>query len=161
MTLLFRLIVLFGSVVPAALLGVVLLVITADVFARTALSQSIAISHDLAIVALSGVVWFGIVGIAANGDLFGVQYFVERLPRRWHPIVQGLVHIIVILIAAAVAQAAIVQVETARFTQFLSLGWPKWIVSAALALAMALVVVTQLIQLYRLVRGTRNEGTPT
>ncbi|MFN4099495.1 MAG: TRAP transporter small permease [Pararhodobacter sp.] len=159
MTMLTRFIVLIGSVVPAVLLGIVLVVVTADVFARNVFQQSIAVSHDVAIVALSGVVWFGIVGIAATGGLFGVQYFVERLPKRWQPFVHGFVHIVIIVIAGAVLQAAIIQVETARFTRFLSLGWPKWIVSAALALAMAMVIVTQLIQLFRLLRGRRDQGT--
>jgi len=159
MTMLTRLFVLIGSVVPAVLLGIVLLVVTADVFARNLFHQSIAVSHDLAIVALSGVVWFGIVGISATGGLFGVQYFVDRLPRGWQPVVHGFVHIVVILIAAAVLQAAIIQVETARFTRFLSLGWPKWIVSAMLAVAMALVIATQLLQLFRLLRGRRDEGS--
>lgn len=154
-----RVFTLLGSVVPAILLGIVLVIISADVFARTILSQSIPISHDLAIVSLAGVVWFGIVGIAARNELFGVQFFVDRLPGRWKTGVRALVHIIVIAICAEVIHAAIIQVETARFTRFLSLGWPKWIVSAGLALALSAVVVIQIIQLYKLIRGTGDKDT--
>lgn len=152
MDILNRLLHLVGSVLPAVLLGVVLVVVSADVVARTVFSQSVHVSHDVAILALAGVVWFGIVGIALNGELFGVQFFVDLLPERGRRAVHVLVHVLVILISAAVLRAAVAQVQTARFTQFLTLGWPKWIVSAGLGIAMALVIVIQVIQLVKLLR---------
>jgi TRAP-type C4-dicarboxylate transport system permease small subunit len=146
---------LIGSVLPAVLLGVVLVVVTADVFVRTVLHRSFPMAHDLAIVAFSGVVWLGITGTALAGQLFGVQFFVDRLPARLHMPMRVASHLVVILIAISVIQAAIAQVQTARFTRFVSLGWPKWIVSAALAAAMAAVILVQLIQLYELTRRRR------
>lgn len=147
-----RLLDLLGSVVPAILLAVVLLAVGADVVARTLFRQSLHGSHDLAIVALAGTVWFGIIGTAVGGQLFGVGFVVDRLPARLRPAVQAFVHLAVIVVAAAVLRAAVAQVQTARFTTFLSLGWPKWIVSAALGVAMAAVILVQIMQLVELVR---------
>ena len=147
-----RLLELFGSDLPAILLAVVLLVVSADVFTRTVLRESFHTAHDIAILAFAGVVWFGVVGAAWNRQLFGVRFFVDRLPpgpRRW---LQAVTHGVVILTSIAVLRAAIAQVETARFTTFLALGWPKWIVSAALGLAMVAVIVIQVIQLLELWR---------
>jgi TRAP-type C4-dicarboxylate transport system permease small subunit len=49
------------------------------------------------------------------------------------------------LIAAAVIRAAWAQISTARFTKFLALGWPKWIVAALLAFGMALIILERLL----------------
>ncbi|EAR51260.1 hypothetical protein OG2516_17565 [Oceanicola granulosus HTCC2516] len=146
-----------GSVVPAVLLGVILMVVSADVFMRLVLRDSLHIAHDLAIVALAGVVWFGIVGTARERELFGIKVLTDRLPHRWRIAVGVAVDLLVILIAAQVLRAAVIQVETARFTRFVALGWPKWIVSAGLAAAMAALIVVQLLHLWRLFRGSKND----
>jgi TRAP-type C4-dicarboxylate transport system permease small subunit len=67
------------------------------------------------------------------------------------------VHVLVIAIAAQVLHAAVVQVQTARFTRFVALGWPKWIVSAGLAAAMATLILVQIVQLWSLFRGRREQ----
>ena len=136
-----------GSVIPAALLGLVLLVVTADVVARLFLATSIHFAHDIAIIALAGVVWFGIVGTAQSGELFGIRFFTDRLSEKLRGWTDRLVHVLTIVIAFEVLRAAMIQVETARFTRFVSLGWPKWIVSAGLAGAMAALIVVELIRL--------------
>lgn len=141
-----------GSILPAALLGVVLVVVSADVFARLVLSSSLHISHDLAIVALAGLVWWGIVGAARDRELFGIRFFTDKLPPAWQRPVAILVDLLVIAIAVQVAHSAVMQVQTARFTRFVALGWPKWIVSAALASAMAALILAQLIHLWSLLR---------
>lgn len=143
---------LFGSVLPAIFMAVVLVAVAGDVFARMFLAQSIRVSHDLAIVALGFLVWFGIVGTALRGQLFGVQFFVDRLPQALQRPATALAHIVIIAISVEVFRAALAQVQTARFTKFVALGWPKWIVSAGLAVAIGLVIVIQLIQLYELFR---------
>jgi TRAP-type C4-dicarboxylate transport system permease small subunit len=48
-------------------------------------------------------------------------------------------------------------VQTARFTRFVALGWPKWIVSAGLAAAMATLILVQIVQLWSLFRGRREQ----
>ena len=147
-----RILDLIGSDLPAILLAIVLLVVSADVFLRTALRVSFHEAHDIAILAFSGVVWFGVVGASLNNQLFGVRFFVERLPRSSRRYLEAATHITLVLISLAVLRAAIAQVETARFTMFLALGWPKWIVSAALAIAMVAIVTTHVVQLIELAR---------
>lgn len=148
MNFLNRLFALIGGALPAVLLGIVLLAISADVFARLVLSTSIQVAHDAAIIALAGVVWFGIVGNANDRQLFGLRVFVDRLPpraRRWSDV---LTHLVVALIAFEVMRAALKHVSTSGFTRFLALGWPKWIVSAGLAMAMGALIIIQLAQLW-------------
>ena len=147
-----RILDLIGSDLPAILLAIVLLVVSADVFLRTALRVSFHEAHDIAILAFSGVVWFGVVGASLNNQLFGVRFFVERFPRSSRRYLEAATHLTLILISLAVLRAAIAQVETARFTVFLALGWPKWIVSAALAVAMVAIVTTHVVQLIELAR---------
>lgn len=139
-----RLIALIGSAFPAALLGVVLVVVTANVVARTLLGLPFHMAHDIALVAFSGVVWFGLVGAAVNGQLFGVDFFVNMLPPRLAIVATIVMRIILIGICCAVIHAAWAQIETSRFSRFLALGWPKWIVSAGLALGLAVLVVVQI-----------------
>jgi TRAP-type C4-dicarboxylate transport system permease small subunit len=143
MTWLDRILTAIGSVVPAALLGIVLVVVTANVVARTVLGVPFHTAHDLALVSFAGVVWFGVVGATINGQMFGVNFFVERLPGRLLLVARLLARIVVILIAIAVVYASWAQIETARFTKFLALGWPKWIVSAGLLVSMLLMIVVQ------------------
>ena len=151
-----RILGLIGSDLPAVLLTIVLLVVSADVFLRTVLRVSFHEAHDIAILAFSGVVWFGVVGASLNNQLFGVRFFVDKLPRYPRRYARAATHLTLILISLAVLRAAIAQVETARFTIYLALGWPKWIVSAALAVAMVAIVVIQIVQLLDLWRS-RNE----
>lgn len=150
-----RLVYLLGSVVPTLLLAIVLIVVSADVFVRTILRQPFYIAHDLAIVAFAGVVWFGIVGAAHRGDLLGVSFFVDRLPTGLRSLARALSGLAVIVIATAVLRAAVVQVQTSRFTTFLALGWPKWIVPAGLGIAMAALLA---VQIRRLVTDLRGQG---
>lgn len=148
-----RLVDLVGSDLPAILITIVLLVVSADVFVRTVLRESFHTAHDIAIIAFAGVVWFGIVGAALNRQLFGVRFFVDRLPARGRLIVQAATHLVVVLVSLAVLRAAMAQVSTSHFTTFLAIGWPKWIVPAGLGLAMGIVAVINLVQLLELWRG--------
>ncbi|MGE0283767.1 MAG: TRAP transporter small permease [Rhizobiaceae bacterium] len=145
-----------GSVLPAVLLGIVLIVVTANVVARTVLGVPFHTAHDLALVSFAGVVWFGVIGATINGQMFGVNFFVERLPGRLAMLARMLAQVIVILIAIAVVHASWAQIETARFTKFLALGWPKWIVSAGLLVSMLLMIVVQLREAAALVTGAGN-----
>ncbi|MFC0200538.1 TRAP transporter small permease [Paracoccus rhizosphaerae] len=148
-----RLVTLVGTILPTILLGVVLVAVSADVFARLLLSTSIHVSHDIAMIALAGVVWFGIVGSAQEGQLFGLRYFVDRVPKRGRPWMAALGHLLVAAIAFEVMRAAFRQASTGGFTRFLALGWPKWIVSAGLAGAMAALIAIQLVQLWAVLRS--------
>lgn len=146
---------LIGAALPALLLGIVLVVVGAEVFARTVLHRPFQTAHEMAVVAFAFVVWFGIVGNAATGQMFGVRLFVDRLPPRAKPWAEALGHLCVVAIAAAVLHSAWVQVQTSQFTRFLALGWPKWIVPAGLAVAMASVVAIHAGRLVALLRSPR------
>jgi TRAP-type C4-dicarboxylate transport system permease small subunit len=152
-----RVLVAVGSAVPAALLGVVLIVVTANIVARTILGMSFHTAHDLALIAFAGVVWFGLVGAAVDGQMFGVNFFVDRLPQGPQRFARLLVRAIVIVIALSVIYAAWAQIETARFTRFLALGWPKWIVSAGLLVSMLLLVIVQIREAVDLMRVGASE----
>lgn len=141
---------LLGSALPAALLGIVLVVVSAEVFARTVLQRPFQSAHELSVVAFAFVVWFGIVGNAAKGQMFGVRVFVDRMPPRARRVAEAFGHVSVLLIAGAVLHSAVVQVQTSQFTRFLALGWPKWIVPAGLAVAMASVLAIHAVRFFAL-----------
>lgn len=145
----------FGATVPALLVGALVLIVLADVLARNFFAMSILWAHELAIVLLAAAVWLGISGAAAEGQLFGISFLVDRLPTRAARWVQILADTLVIFIAAAVIHAAWAQITTARFTKFLTLGWPKWVVAALLAFGMALVILGRLTAILTALRGTR------
>jgi len=136
-------------------LGVVLVAVSANVISRTLLREGFQVANELAIVCFAGVVFFGIVGAALDKQMFGVGFFVSRLPKRLQVWATALSHLLVIAIASQVLLAAIAQVSTARFTTFLALGWPKWIVSAGLGVAMVAIIVVQLLHLATLWRERR------
>jgi len=144
---------LIGEVIPTLLLGVVLVVVSANVISRTVLREGFQVANELAVVCFSGVIFFGIVGAALDKQMFGVDYFVSRLPRRIRGGAIILAHLLVIVISVEVLRAAIAQVSTARFTTFLALGWPKWIVSAGLGGAMLAIIAVQMLHLVSLWRG--------
>ncbi|MFC6643584.1 MULTISPECIES: TRAP transporter small permease [Sulfitobacter] len=138
---------LIGEVIPTLLLAGVLIVVSANVISRTILREGFQTANELAIVCFSGVVFFGIIGAALNKQMFGVDYFISRLPRAFERPALLLSHLLVIAISGAVLHAATAQVATARFTTFLALGWPKWIVSAGLAFAMGAIIAAQLLHI--------------
>lgn len=143
---------LIGELIPTLLLGIVLVAVGANVISRTVLREGFQVANELAVVCFAGVVFFGIIGAALGKQMFGVDFFVSRLPRRLQAWVTALTHLLVIAIALQVLNAAIAQVSTARFTTFLALGWPKWIVSAGLGVAMSAIILVQLLHLAELWR---------
>lgn len=153
-----RIVEFFGSVLPALLMAFLVLVVSADVFARNVLLVPFYAAHDLAILAFTASVWLGLIGAALYGQLFGIGFFIELLPERFRRAAMLFSHVVVIIIAIAVIQAAIAQITTARFTTFLALGWPKWIIAAILAVGMVGIIVVQLISM---VETWREEGTDT
>lgn len=151
-------ITLIGSIVPSVLLAVVLVVIAANVIARTVFEVSFGAANELAIVSFSLAVWFGVIGASASGQLIGVSFFTSRLPEMWQRLANILSRLLLIGICSFVVQAAYLQVSTSHFTTFLSLGWPKWIVPAALLTSMCLFALIQLVEIFSLIRNRRGNS---
>lgn len=149
-----------GSFVPAVLFALVIIVVTANVIARSVLGLPFHAAHEIAILAFTGVVWFGLVGAAIEGQLFGVDYFIDRLPGTLRVYCRIASRAIVIIFSAAIIYSAWMQIGTARFTRFLTLGWPKWLISAGLLVSMALLIVVQLRKIAQVVRGTTESRAP-
>jgi TRAP-type transport system small permease protein len=98
----------------------------------------------VAVLAFVWLVWLGVIGAAKRDDLMGVRYFVDLLPPRGRHLVHATMNIIVALIAAGIIYAAIMQIRTARFTTFMSIDVPKWVMSVGLAISMAAIIVIYL-----------------
>lgn len=143
---------LVGSILPALFIACLVLVVSADVIARNVLRVSFYAAHDLAILAFSATVWLGLVGAALHGQLFGIGFFIELLPKRARTPASIVSHLLVMAISVAVIQAAIAQISTARFTTFLALGWPKWIMAALLAIGMGGIIVVHILAIIEDVR---------
>lgn len=144
-----------GVTVPALLLAALVAIVMADVVARNFFAMSIMWAQELAVVLMAAAVWLGLAGASMNGQLFGISLFVDRLPERFAPFARLLADLLILVIAAQVIRAAYAQISTARFTTFLTLGWPKWIVAALLATGMALVIVGRLLDMAENVRKVR------
>lgn len=144
-----------GVTVPALLLAGLVVIVMSDVLARNFFSMSILWAQELAVILLAATVWLGLSGAAMNGQLFGISLFVDRLPPRAAFYAQLLADLLVLLISVEVIRAALAQISTARFTVFLTLGWPKWIMAALLAAGMGLVIVSRLMQAAESFRSPR------
>ncbi|HRJ69948.1 MAG TPA: TRAP transporter small permease subunit [Beijerinckiaceae bacterium] len=150
-----------GTFVPVVLLAVVLAIVPASVIARNLFDAEVYAAHDIAMLAFAGVVWFGLVGAAIDGQLFGVNFFVDKLPGDLPRYCRIASCFVVILCSLAVIYSAWMQIGTARFSRFLTLGWPKWIVSAGLLASMALIILVQLREIVLHCRGeTAGGGAP-
>lgn len=136
-----------GMTLPALLLAALVAIVMADVLARNFFGMSIQWAQELAVVLLGATVWLGLSGAAMQGQLFGISLFVDRLPARAAIIAQLMADLVMMLIALRVIQAAVAQIATARFTTFLTLGWPKWIMAVLLATGMALILVGRIVQM--------------
>lgn len=138
-----------GITVPAFLTGLLVVVVVADVLSRNVFAKSLHWAHDLAVILLAATVWLGLAGAARMDQLFGIRIVIDRLP----PLARRVAVIIgdlgVILIALQIIRAAWAQISTAKFTKFLSLGWPKWIIAALLLAGMVLVIVNCILDLIR------------
>lgn len=136
-----------GVALPALLIAALVLLVVSDVFARNLFAHSLRWAQELSVILLGALVWLGMVGASMQGQLFGITVFTDRLPPRLQRIALALRDLLVIVIALAVIRAAFAQVSTARFTTFLALGWPKWIMAVLLAAGMALLVLHHLVTL--------------
>lgn len=142
-----------GTFVPVVLFALVIIVVTANIIARNVFGLPFHAAHEIAMLAFAGVVWFGLVGAAIDGQFFGVDYFVDRLPGRWPVYCRIFSRVVVVVCSAAIMYSAWMQIGTARFSRFLTLGWPKWIVSAGLLVSMALIIVVQVREIAQIFRG--------
>jgi TRAP-type C4-dicarboxylate transport system permease small subunit len=142
-----------GTLVPVVLFAIVIIVVTANIVARNVFGLPFHAAHEIAMLAFAGVVWFGLVGAAIDGQFFGVDYFVDRLPGRLPLYCRIGSRAVVVICSAAIIYSAWMQIGTARFSRFLTLGWPKWIVSAGLLVSMVLIIVVQMREILQLVRG--------
>jgi TRAP-type C4-dicarboxylate transport system permease small subunit len=133
-----------GTTLPALLLAALVGIVMADVIARNFFATSIMWAQEMAVILLGATVWLGLSGAAMQGQLFGISLFVDRLPPRAAAIARLIADLLVLMIAAGVIRAALAQIATARFTTFLTLGWPKWIMAALLGIGMALVILDRL-----------------
>ena len=139
------------------------LVAAGSLLPPSALPEAPRVSDKLVHVAMyfvlmAAAVWLGLSGAAMQGQLFGISLFVDRLPPRPARYARLVADLLVLLIAAQVIRAAYAQISTARFTTFLTLGWPKWIVSAGLLAAMVLLIGVQLQAIWRCLRGADDAG---
>jgi TRAP-type C4-dicarboxylate transport system permease small subunit len=144
-----------GMTLPALLLAALVLIVLADVVARNFFAMSILWAQEVAVILLGATVWLGLSGAAMQGQLFGISLFVDRLPARAAFWARLLADLLVMVIAAEVIRAALAQVATSRFSTFLTLGWPKWIMAALLAIGMGLVIATRLAGVADSARGRR------
>jgi TRAP-type C4-dicarboxylate transport system permease small subunit len=132
---------LVGSVVPVILLALVIISVGADVIGRNIFSSPIFGVSEVSVLAFVWLVWLGVIGAAKRDELMGVRYFVDLLPPRGKQLVHATTDMMVAIIAAGVIYAAIMQIRTARFTAFMSIDVPKWVMSVGLAISMATIVV--------------------
>ncbi|MBX9462975.1 MAG: TRAP transporter small permease [Aquamicrobium sp.] len=144
-----------GRTLPALLLAALVALVMADVVARNFFAMSIMWAQEMAVILLAATVWLGLSGAAMQGQLFGISLFVDRLPERAAAYARLVADLLVLLIAAQVIRAALAQISTARFTTFLTLGWPKWIMAAILAAGMGLVIVGRVMQITDRLRKQR------
>ena len=147
MTILRKAVTLAGVGLPTIMIAALVLIVLADVLARNMFATSISWAQEMAVILLIGSVWLGLAGASMRGQLFGISVLTDRLPPKAKIVVESLADLCVIGIAAATVHAAHAQVATARFTRFLALGWPKWILAALLAVGMTLVILVRLMDI--------------
>ena len=147
MNILRKIIALAGVALPSAMIAALVLIVLSDVLARNLFATSISWAQEMAVILLIGSVWLGLAGASLQGQLFGVSILTDRLSSRNRRVVETAADLCVIAIAAATVHAAHAQMTTARFTTFLALGWPKWILAALLAVGMTLVILGRLLDI--------------
>jgi TRAP-type transport system small permease protein len=149
---------LVGSVIPVMLLALVIISVGADVLGRNVFSAPIFGASEVSVLAFVWLVWLGVIGAAKRDDLMGVRYFVDLLPHRSKHLVHATVNITVALIAAGVIYAAIMQIRTARFTTFMSINVPKWVLSVGLLISMAAILAMFLGKAWNELKRARGAG---
>ena len=149
---------LVGSVFPVILLALVIISVGADVVGRNVFSAPIFGASEVSVLAFVWLVWLGVIGAAKRDDLMGVRYFVDLLPPRGRHLVHATMNVMVALIAAGVIYAAIMQIRTARFTTFMSIDVPKWVMSVGLAISMAAILAMFLAKAWSELKQARSAG---
>lgn len=131
---------LLTEVAPVFFLCVTTVIVAADVVGRTLFNRPVFAASEIALIAFVWLVWFGSVGLARQGELMAVNYFVVR-SRRYRPAIELLADVISLAILGYVLFAIYRQVTTARFTVFETTELPKWILAAGVEVALALMAL--------------------
>lgn len=147
---------LLGVALPAWMTGLIVILVVVDVAARNFFHAPIPWAHDLAIVLMAAVVWLGLAGACMSDQMFGITAVVERLPPRLQSVAMIIADLLTIVIAAAVIKAAYAQITTARFTTFLALGWPKWIIAAFIGGGMVMIIIIRFLDIVARLRREKN-----
>lgn len=130
-----------GSWVPVVLISIVVVVVALDVAGRTIASKPLYAAAEIAIVAFVWLVWLGFVGAAERGELIGVAYFVDKLPKRPRAWVIFFVDSLTVLVACGTMYAAYNQIMRARVTSYELIGVPKWTSALGLFIGMGFVAL--------------------
>lgn len=138
-----------GDRLPAALLAVIVVVVTADVGGRFLFRSPLRAANEIAVVSLVWLTFLGTIGVARHGGQIGVEYFVSLLPPRPRAIAVGVRDVLVAAVAAGAVYAAYVQITTGRFATLPLTGVPRTWLTAAMLVGMALVALVHLRKAWR------------
>lgn len=142
--------------VPAALMGLMAVAITADVIMRYVFNHPLAWAGPLSMFCMVWMVYLGSAAVSRRGAHICLDFLSGRLGNRGRAIIDLFVEIVTLLVLGTICVATVLYLEKARFLVMPGIGISKKYITLAALVGIGLMVLHSVAHAARAIAGFRN-----
>ncbi|MFF8817044.1 TRAP transporter small permease [Leucobacter sp. NPDC015123] len=142
--------------VPAALMGVMAVAITADVIMRYVFNHPLAWAGPLSMFCMVWMVYLGSAAVSRRGAHICLDFLSTKLGHRGRATVDLFVELVTLAVLGTICVATVIYLEKARFLIMPGLGFSKKYITVAALVGLVLMVIHSCGHAVRAIAGLRN-----
>ncbi|GAA1325193.1 TRAP transporter small permease [Leucobacter albus] len=142
--------------VPAALMGVMAVAITADVIMRYVFNHPLAWAGPLSMFCMVWMVYLGSAAISRRGAHICLDFLSGKLGHRGRALIDLFVEAVTLFVLGTICVATVIYLEKARFLIMPGIGVSKKYITVAALVGLGLMVIHSAVHATRAVAGLRN-----
>lgn len=139
--------------IPAALMGVMALAITADVVLRYVFNHPLSWVGPLSMFCMVWLVYLGAAAVSRRGAHICLDFFSDRVGHRGRAALDLFVELITIAVLGLICIATVAYLNAAHFLIIPGLGFSKQFITVAALIGLGLMLVHSIFHALRAIRG--------
>lgn len=151
-----RLLVIVEDWIPAALIGVMAITITADVIMRYAFNHPLAGAGELSLFCMVWMVFLGSAAVSRRGAHICLDFFSSKFGHRGRAVLDLSAEAITTAVLVFVTFATIEYLQKAKFLVLPGTGISKQFITLAALVGLVLMAAHSIIHAVRAIRGFRD-----
>lgn len=144
---------LIEDIIPGVLLGLMTIIVLADVIGRYVFNHPFVGVSELALIGMVWVIFLGAVGVLRRREHIALELFVDRLGHRGQAILDTVIHLVMLTVLADLLYLSIKFVTTTYFSNLVVTGLSRRFMAVSIVIMIGLMLIIVLQRTYRAVRG--------